>query len=169
MLLKIFLDNDLSTPKIRALNLLIVTNMFVLFHLLSLQLQSAPFFKKTLSFIWTIYDLLWAIFLNVVLHSLSLDAGSTIIMTLNLKLTTGVLNVFVHFIQWQQLPALEQALNNSKRTFISSMLLHILSYHLSTFLTVRAWDGSVFAFVQMLIYITDLQDLMARLIRTINW
>jgi len=139
MLLKIFLDNDLSTSKIRALNLLIVTNMFMLFHLLSLKLQSTSLFKKTLTFIWTIYDLLRTIFLNVFLHSLSLYTGSTIIMALNLKIITDILNVFIHFIQWQQLPALEQALNNSKRTFIINMPFQILSCHLATFLTVWTW------------------------------
>ena len=102
------------------------------------------------------------------MHFLPRNICSTIVQALDLKLLANILNMVIHLIQGKHLPTLKETIHYSVRAFISCMLSQMLSNHLPAFLTVWTLYLSVKALVEMLVNITNFENLVAILIWTID-
>ena len=125
--------NNLSlTSIILAVNFPELTIIFMQLNISSLQLYGTAFFKKTFSFVRTLYNFQNATLIYVLNHFSSLNALTTIVFTLDFKIQTKIFNMVIYLIQWHLFSTIENALYNSVRTFIFWVFLHIFSCYFST-------------------------------------
>lgn len=80
-------------------------------HLLPLKPHLAPLLKETIALIRTVHRLQRTVNRDVSLDVPSLDLSSALVLALDDRLRTVVLDVFLHVVQGEHQPAFEQTLN----------------------------------------------------------
>ena len=121
--LEVFVDDGGLAAMITTMSLSKGTLYLVLLYLTTLEPYCTSFFKETLSFVRTFNDFERAILLYVLYHAASLDALSTIVLTLHFKLKAIIHNMLIHTSQWYHVTTLQDALYNPIGALVKLMLL----------------------------------------------
>jgi hypothetical protein len=115
---KVFIYNNCSAFRIRAMNLAEVTCYFMRLHLFSLQTNLATLFEETITFVWAVHYFERAILSYMLFNISSFNLTSAVVFALNDCLWAIICDVLIHIIKWEHNSTSKQAFDNSKRALL---------------------------------------------------